>query len=117
MPRPDPEAGEYGHLLNGTLDSMSGKSLGCLPVILGVVAILSSLLTCLLMIGGDYSRATFSPIPIAIGTAICVYGFTAASRLLCLRDAKGILWVVPAVLSPLLWLVLAYLFDVDYRIH
>lgn len=117
MPRPDPEAEEYGHLLNDTLDTMSGESVGCLALVLGVVAFLSSILTFFLMVGGDYSHVTFRPIPMAIGTAICVYGFSAASRLLCLRDARSVLWVIPAVLSPLLWLVVVYLFDIDYRIH
>ena len=117
MSRPEPEAEEYGPLLNGTLDSMSGESVGCLAPVLGVAAFLSSILTFFLMVGGDYSRVSFSPIPMALGMAICVYGFSAGSRLLCLRDARSVYWVIPALLSPLLWLAVVYLFGIGYRIH
>jgi hypothetical protein len=47
------------------------------------------------VVGGDYSSVRFSLIPMAIGTAITIYGFSTASLLLCKRNAKGILLVLP----------------------
>ena len=86
-------------------------------IILGLVALLPSTLTFLLVVAGDYAAARFSFIPFALGMGIAVYSFSAAYRLLCDQDAKSFGWVLPALLSPLGWVFVAGFFGVGYSIH
>ena len=117
MDRPDPDQKEYTALCSSVLESMSGWFVTSLALVLGVVAIPLTTLTFFLVVGGDYSRVSFSLIPMAIGTAITMYGFSAASLLFCERNARGILWVLPALLSPIAWLLVAAVFDIRYPLR
>ncbi|WP_367873774.1 hypothetical protein [Luteolibacter sp. Populi] len=99
------------------LKTASGWLVTSLAIVLGLVALLSSTLTFLLVVAGDYAAVRFSFIPFTLGMGIAVYSFSAAYRLLCDQDARSFGWVLPALLSPLGWLFVAGFFGVGYSVH
>jgi hypothetical protein len=84
---------------------------------LSLLSLAFTLFTFLLVAGVDYSLTGIAFLPFTLGMGLVACSFSATFLLFRNRNLKGLLWFVPVLLAPVLWILVAMLFELRFELH